>query len=367
MLNIKHEDKEARVGIFETRSGKIETPFFMPVATTLNVRLISPLDLKNLNVNVVIANALLLYLRPGLDMIDKFGGIHKLMNFDKVIFTDSGGFQMISEDLLIAINEKKAKFKDPYSGKIIEMWPEKNMDIQESLKSDVAMCLDYMPRYKDSLQTIKKSVKLTYEWGKRCKKAHQDNNQALFCIVQGGINKNLRKKSAELMSSLDFDGYAIGGLAIGESKDELKISVDNSIKFLPRDKIRYLMGVGSIPEILENIDKGVDCFDSCYATRHARHAVAFTENGEIRLDKAKHKEEFKPIDEDCECEVCKNYSIAYLHYLIKIHDYSWKRLVSMHNIKFIHNLLDNIKTEIRENNFKKFKKDYLAKFSRLNS
>src|SRR3989338_2883450 len=367
MLKLKFEDKKARVGIFETRSGKIETPFFMPVATSLNVRLISPKDLDNLNVKAVISNALLLYLRPGLEMVDKFKGIHKLMNFDKIIFTDSGGFQMISEDLLVEINEKKAKFKDPYSGRVVEMNPEKNMEIQERLGSDVAMCLDYMPRYKDSLETIKKSVKLTYEWGKRCKEAHKDNKQKLFGIVQGGIDKNLRKKSAELMTSLDFDGYSIGGLAIGESRNELKLAVDSAVKYLPKDKIRYLMGVGSIPEILENIGKGVDCFDSCYATRHARHAVAFTSNGEIRLEKAKHREDFNPIEKNCECEICKNYSRAYIHYLIKIHDYSWKRLVSMHNIKFIQNLLEKAKTEIKENNFEKFKKNYLVRFSGLNS
>src|SRR3989344_3544660 len=306
MLKLKFEDKKARVGIFETRSGKIETPFFMPVATSLNVRLISPKDLDNLNVKAVISNALLLYLRPGLEMVDKFKGIHKLMNFDKIIYTDS-------------------------------------------------------------LETIKKSVKLTYEWGKRCKEAHKDNKQKLFGIVQGGIDKNLRKKSAELMTSLDFDGYSIGGLAIGESRNELKLAVDSAVKYLPKDKIRYLMGVGSIPEILENIGKGVDCFDSCYATRHARHAVAFTSNGEIRLEKAKHREDFNPIEKNCECEICKNYSRAYIHYLIKIHDYSWKRLVSMHNIKFIQNLLEKAKTEIKENNFEKFKKNYLVRFSGLNS
>jgi len=364
MFNLEFEDEKARVGVFETRSGKVETPFFMPVATSLNVRLISPKDLENLNVKAVISNALLLYLRPGLDMIDKFKGVHKLMNFKGTIFTDSGGFQMISEGLLIDINEKKARFKDPYSGRVVEMDPEKNMEIQERLKSDVAMCLDYMPRYNDSLETIKKSVKLTYDWGKRCLEAKEDDKQKLFGIVQGGIDKNLRKKSAELMTSLDFDGYSIGGLAIGESRDELKLALDSAIKYLPKDKIRYLMGVGSIPEILENIGKGVDCFDSCYATKHARHGVAFSSNGELRLEKGKHREDFKPIEENCKCETCKNYSIAYIHYLIKVHDYSWKRLVSMHNIQFIQDLLEKVKVSIKEGNFEKFKKE---SFSKLNS
>ena len=362
MFDLKSESGNARAGIFETKRGKIETPFFMPVATTLNVRLISPLDLKNLNVNAVIANSLLLYLRPGLDALGNFGGIHKLMNFDNVIFTDSGGFQMISDELLININEKKAKFKDPYSNRIIDMYPEKNMDIQERLGGDVAMCLDYMPRYGDSVETVEKSVRLTYEWGKRCKKSHQDDKQKLFGIVQGGIDKKLRVKSAELMKSLDFDGYAVGGLAIGESKNELKIAVDAVVNNLPKEKPRYLMGVGSIPEILENIGNGVDCFDSCYATRHARHSVAFTSNGEIRLDKANFKEDFGSIDNNCECESCANYSKAYLNYLISIHDYSWKRLISMHNICFIQNLFKSIKISIKENNFEKFKKDYLKRY-----
>jgi len=366
MFKVKFEDNNARIGVLETRSGKVETPFFMPVATSLNVKLIEALELEKLNIKAVISNALLLYLRPGLDLVDKFKGIHKLMNYDGVIFTDSGGFQMISENLLLDINSKKARFKDPYSGRVVEMWPEKNMDIQERLKSDVAMCLDYMPRYGDSLDKIKKSVKLTYEWGKRCLEAHQDNKQLLFGITQGGLDKDLRIKSAKLMKSLDFDGYAIGGLAIGESMGELRKVVDYVIDELPKDKPRYLMGVGSIPEIIENIGKGIDCFDSCYATKHGRHAVAFTKDGEIRLEKGRYREDMNPID-DCNCEVCKNYSRAQINYLIKINEISWKRLISIHNIYFIQNLLEEIKKSIKEGDFEKFKKDYLSRFSKLNS
>ncbi len=365
MFKIKAEENSARVGVLDTRHGKIETPFFMPVATKLNVKLISPLDLRKLNVDAVIANALLLYLKPGLDLVNKFNGVHKLMNFDGVIFTDSGGFQMISDNFLISINEKSAKFRDPFTKKIIEMYPEKNMDIQERLKSDVAMCLDYMPRYGDDLDKIKKSVELTYEWAKRCKESHKDDKQLLFGIVQGGINIKLREKSAELITSLGFDGYGIGGLAIGESKEELRKIVDSVINKLPKNKPRYLMGVGSIPEILENIEKGIDCFDSCYATRHGRHAVAFTKKGEIRLEKAIYKEDFNPIEKECDCEVCKNYSRAYINYLIKINEYNWMRLVSLHNIYFIQNLFKEIKNAIKENNFKKFKEGYLKKFSKI--
>ena len=366
MFNVKFEDNEARIGVFETRHGKIETPFFMPVATKLNVKLIAPHELKKLNVDAVISNALLLYLKPGLDYVEKFKGIHKIMNYNGVIFTDSGGFQMISDDFLVDINEKKARFKDPYSGKLIDMYPEKNMDIQERLKSDVAMCLDYMPRYKDDLEVIKKSVKLTYEWGKRCLEAKEDDKQKLFGIIQGGLDIELRKKSSELMRSLDFDGYAIGGLAIGESRDELKKAVDAVVGNLPKDKPRYLMGVGSIPEILENIGKGVDCFDSCYATRHARHAIGFTKNGEIRLEKGRYREDENPID-DCGCETCENYSRAYINYLIKIKEYNWMRLVSIHNIYFIQNLIKECKEAIRENNFNEFKEEYLSRISKLNS
>ena len=362
MFKVKNEDNKARIGSFEVRSCKIETPFFMPVATKLNVKLIAPHELKDLNVDAVISNALLLYLKPGLDYVEKFKGVHKLMNFDKVIFTDSGGFQMISDDFLVDINEKKARFKDSYSGKIIDMYPEKNMDIQERLKSDVAMCLDYMPRYKDDLEKIKKSVKLTYEWGKRCLKAKEDDKQKLFGIVQGGLSKELRIKSSELMTKLDFDGYAVGGLAIGESKDEMKKMVDSVVDTLPKDKPKYLMGVGSIPEILENIGKGIDCFDSCYATRHARHAIGFTKKGEIRLEKGRYKEDMNPIEKDCECETCKNYSRAYINYLIKINEYNWMRLVSMHNIYFIQNLIKEVKVAIKENRFEKFKEGYLKKF-----
>jgi queuine tRNA-ribosyltransferase len=367
MLEVKFNDKKARVGEFETRHGKIETPFFMPVATKLNVKLIAPHELKELNVNAVISNALLLYLKPGLDYVKKFKGIHNLMGYDGVMFTDSGGFQMISDDFLVGINEKKCRFRDPYTKRVIDMYPEKNMDIQERLGSDVAMCLDYMPRYTDDIETIKKSVKLTYEWGKRCKESHLDDKQKLFGIVQGGLNKELRLKSLELMKSLDFDGYAVGGLAIGESKEEMKKIVDVVADKLPKDKMRYLMGVGSIPEIIENIGKGIDCFDSCYVTRHARHAIAFTKNGEIRLEKGIYKEDMNPIEKECKCEVCKNYSRAYINYLMKINEYNWMRLISLHNIYFVQELIKEIKINIKENNFEKFKKEYLSTFSGLNS
>ncbi|MBU2639929.1 MAG: tRNA guanosine(34) transglycosylase Tgt [Nanoarchaeota archaeon] len=367
MFEVKYSDGEARIGSFETRHGRIETPFFMPVATKLSVKLIEPKELKPLNVEAIISNALLLYLRPGLELIKKFKGVHGLMGFDKVIFTDSGGFQMISDKFLVDINEKKCRFRDPYTKKIIDMYPEKNMDIQERLRSDVAMCLDYMPRHGDSLEKIKKSVKITYEWGKRCKESHADSKQKLFGIIQGGLSKELREKSCELMKSLDFDGYAIGGLAIGENKEELKKVIDNVVKKLPKEKPRYLMGVGSIPEIFENIEKGIDCFDSCYVTRHARHAVAFTKKGEIRLEKGIYKEDFNPIEKDCKCDICKNYSRAYINYLIKINEYNWMRLVSLHNIYFIQNLIKEIKEAIKEKRFKEFKKEYLSRSSGLDS
>ena len=366
MFKLKFEDGKARIGVLETRHGVIETPFFMPVASKLSVKLVETLELKELGVDAVISNAFLLYLKPGLDLIDKFKGVHKLMGYDGVIFTDSGGFQMISDKFLVDINEKKARFRDPFSGKVIDMYPERNMDIQERLKSDVAMCLDYMPRYGDSLEKIKKSVKLTYEWGKRCLEAHQDDKQKLFGIIQGGLSKELRVKSSELMKSLDFDGFAIGGLAIGESKEELEVAVDAVVGNLPKEKPRYLMGVGSIPEILENVGKGIDCFDSCYATKHGRHAVAFSKDGELRLEKGRYKEDFNPID-DCGCKVCKNYSRAYIHYLIKIEAVVWKRLISLHNIYFIQNLFKEIKEAIKENRFEEFKKEYLLRSSKLKS
>jgi len=358
MFKLTSESKKARTGILKTRHGKAETPFFMPVATKLAVKLISPSDLENLKFQSIISNAFILYLDPGLKVIKKAKGVHKFMNYNNVIFTDSGGFQMASKAFLESITEKGVKFKSPIDHSKHFITPENNMEIQQSLQSDVAMCLDYMPKFEDKKESIKESVKITYEWAKRCKESHTDKKQLLFGITQGGTFNDLRKKSSELICSLDFDGYAIGGLGMGEGPKLLHQAVKNSIKYMPKNKPRYLMGIGSVPDIVEGISNGVDIFDSCYVTRHSRHHVVFTKKGETKINKQKFKEDFSPLDKDCSCEVCKKYTKAYIYHLIRINELTWKRLVTLHNLYFVKNLIEEIKIAIKENTFDKYYKNF---------
>ncbi len=362
MFKIISTSKNARLGILKTRHGRVETPFFMPVATKLAVKLISPDDLKKIGLKSIISNAFILYLDPGLNTIKKAKGIHKFMNYNNIIFTDSGGFQMASPAFLESIDEKGVHFRSPIDNSKHFITPEKNMEIQQELKSDIAMALDYMPRFEDKRECIEESVKITYGWAKRCKKAHKDKKQLLFGITQGGTFNDLRKKSSELICSLDFDGYAIGGLGMGEGPDLLDKSIKNSIKYMPKDKPRYLMGIGSVRDIVRAIGNGVDIFDSCYVTRHSRHHVVFTKKGEVRINKQKFRNDFSPLNEDCKCDTCRNYTKAYIYHLIKINELTWKRMVTWHNLYFVKNLIEEVKRSIKENRFEKFKNDFLKNY-----
>ncbi|MBS3133830.1 tRNA guanosine(34) transglycosylase Tgt [Candidatus Woesearchaeota archaeon] len=363
MFKTISESGSARYGRLKTQHGTIETPFFMPVATKMGLKLLNSQDLKDIGIKAVISNALILYLNPGLEFLKKAKGIHNFVNYNGIIFTDSGGFQMISDNLLVSINEEAVRFRSPFNRQIHKITPEKDIRIQNELNSDVAMCLDYMPRFENNYESIKESIKITFEWAKRCKASHENKKQLLFCINQGGTYKELREKSASLLSSLDFDGYAIGGLGIGEGHDLLKRTVDMAVKKMPKYRPKYLMGIGTLNDIIESIGRGIDIFDSCYATRHARHEMAFTYKGEIRLGKVKYEEDFNPIDKNCRCFTCKHYTKAYIHYLIKINELSWKRLMTLHNVYFINNLLKEARTAIKEDNFKSFKNNFLKDYN----
>lgn len=362
MFELKSTSKSARLGILKTRHGKVETPFFMPVATKLAVKLISSKDLNDLGLKSIISNAFILYLEPGLPLIKKSKGVHNFMNYQNVIFTDSGGFQMASPAFLESINERGVSFRSPIDNSKHFITPEKDMQIQQELQSDVAMALDYMPKFEDNYECIKESVNLTYEWAKRCKKAHTDDTQLLFGITQGGTFPDLRKKSSELICGLDFDGYAIGGLGMGEGSELLHKAVKNSIAYMPKNKPRYLMGIGSIKDIVQGISNGVDIFDSCYVTRHSRHHVVFTRQGEVRINKQKFRNDFGPLDKNCSCFVCKTYTRAYIYHLIKINELTWKRLVTWHNLHFVRELIDEIKLNIKEDKFDKFYKGFMKKW-----
>jgi queuine tRNA-ribosyltransferase len=365
MFEITNTDKNARTGILKTKSGRYETPFFMPVATRATGKYLDSQDLKQLGVKTIIANAFILSLSPGVDVIERFGGIHKFMDFDGNIFTDSGGFQMYSERFLFGTSAEGIKFKNPFTGEIILCTPEMDMDFHLKINSDVAMCLDDMPMYPASKNRILESLKKTHEWARKCKEYHDKHNekgQLLFGIAQGGLIPELRRLSAKVISSIGFDGLALGGLALGETDKEMYDAVIIGLKNMPTKKIKYLMGVGTPERILECVELGIDCFDSRYPTMTARHNQLFTRKGLFMIQKKEFAEDEKPIEEDCSCPICKNYSRAYINHLIKSQEANAKRLMSMHNLAFMERLITDIRLSIKENRFEEFKKEFLKDY-----
>ncbi len=367
-FKIKHKDKgtKARVGILSTKSGKIETPFFMPVATKTAVKHISTCDLHEMKAAAVISNAFVLFMRPGTELIKKMGGVAKFMGFNGIVFTDSGGFQMYSPRLYIGSKENGVMFRNPYTLEKIFVTPEKDMEIQMDLGSDVAMCLDSMPLIEHSKDSVAEAVRKTSIWAKKCKKHHdflqkdleKNKRQLLFGIIQGGIHEDLRKLSAKDIVSLDFDGYSIGGLALGEPKEDEYKMIEVAKKTIPEEKPVYLMGAGDPLELLEAISRGCDIFDSRFPTQNARRGAIFTSEGRINLKGASYKEDKNPIDKNCDCFVCKKYSRAYIRHLLLQEEGAGLRLATYHNLHFLQRLMEDAKKAIRKGKFK----DFLAKF-----
>jgi queuine tRNA-ribosyltransferase len=368
-FKILYQDKktDARIGKLLTKSGPIETPFFMPITTKGAAKYLNTKKLKETGATATISNALILYLKPGLKVLKKFKGIKKFMNSSIINVTDSGGFQMYSPSLFIKSTDKGVYFKNPSNGDKHFITPEKNMEIQLAINSDIAMTLDSMPMYEDSKKDIEEAVRKTTLWAKKCKTHHdklqkkvkKEKRQLLFGITQGGIYSDLREKSMKELSLLNFDGYSIGGFGMGETfSEEMKI-VEIQKKFLPKNKPIYLMGIGSPMEILEAISHGVDMFDSRLPTQNARHGTLFTSKGPLKLKNLKYQFDKSPIDKTCNCFVCKDYSKAYLRHLIREKEPVGKELCSYHNICFLANLINKAKQEIKKGNFEKFKKDFI--------
>jgi len=358
----KDKKTNARIGILKTKKHSIETPFFMPVSTKATPKFINSKRLEEIG-NATISNAFILSLRPKTKLIKKFGGIGNFMNFSGINFSDSGGFQMYSKELYISSDKNGVIFKNPISKEKIFMTPEKNMEIQLDIGSEVAMCLDRMPLYEDSKKEIENSVELTTTWAKRCKIHHdklqkkipKNKRQLLFGITQGGIYEDLREKSTKELISLNFDGYSIGGFGMGETfSEEMKI-VKKQKKIFPENKPLYLMGIGSPKEILEAISYGVDIFDSRLPTMNARHGELFTSIGKIKILNKKYTNDRSPIDKKCSCFVCKNYSKAYIKFLLKENEPVGKELASYHNLYYLKNLIEEAKKEIKKGSFNKFK------------
>ena len=364
--NLIHMDEncKARYGTIETNYGTYETPMFMPVGTQATVKTLEPRELKEVNSGIILSNTYHLWLRPGEDIVNKAGGLHKFMNWDGPILTDCGGFQVFS---LVKnkkdITEEGVHFKNHLNGDKLFLTPEKSIEIQNKLDSDIAMSFDECPPASASHEYLKNSVERTLRWAVRGKKVFNNPRQSLFGIVQGGAYEDLRKYSAEETVKIGFDGYAVGGVANdGESKDDMYKAIDFSIPYLPEDKARYLMGVGEPIDILEGVMRGIDMFDCVLPTRLARHGHAFTLNGKINVRNNKYKDDFSPVDGECDCYCCKNYTKAYIRHLIVANETLGQRLLSIHNIRFLIKLCEDIRKSIQDNEFLEFKEEFIKRY-----
>ena len=358
-----HQDKTARYGTLTTNYGTFETPMFMPVGTQATVKTLDPRELKELSSSVILSNTYHLWLRPGEDLVSKAGGLHKFMNYDGPILTDSGGFQVFSLANPKNISEEGVIFKSHLNGEKLFLTPEKSIGIQNKLDSDIAMSFDECIPYPATYEYAKKSTERTLRWAKRGLAVHQNPNQSLFGIVQGGEYQDLREWSAKETSKLNFDGFSIGGTSVGEDKVTMYKMIEDGWRYLPEDKPRYLMGVGDPIDIVEGVDRGIDMFDCVLPTRLARHGHAFTRDGKINIKNAKYKEDFTPVEENCDCYCCKHYTKAYIRHLIVANETLGQRLLSIHNIRFLIRLTEEIRKSIQENTFKEYKKEFIERYT----
>ena len=365
MFKINSECGEARTGKLKLRSGIINTPFFMPVGTKASVKNLSPEQLEATGTECIIANSFVLSLKPGSKLIQEHGGLHKFMKWKKGIFTDSGGFQAGSKEFLIGMANEGIRFRNPYDGKSHVLTPENAIWMQEALGSDVAMALDDMPYPTAPYEDVKKSVLRTHEWAKRFIKAKTNKKQLIFGISQGGIYSDLREFSAKTINSMDFDGLAIGGLAIGETKKQMHDALAANIKFYDKEKTRYMMGLGSPEDIIMAVESGVDCFDSVYPTKNARRATLLTFKGAVNYKTAKYARDFSPIEKDCDCYACKNFTKAYVYHLLNTHENFGLTLATIHNVRFMQRLMEKIREAIKEDDYGSFKKEFLKNYKKI--
>ncbi|MDD3048465.1 MAG: tRNA guanosine(34) transglycosylase Tgt [Bacilli bacterium] len=362
---LKHKEKhtEARYGILNTPHGSFETPMFMPVGTQATVKTLNPEELKACNSAVVLSNTYHLWLRPGEDIVYKAGGLHKFMNYDGPLLTDSGGYQVFSLADPKNIKEEGVTFKSHIDGSTLFLSPEKSIEIQNKIGADIIMSFDECPPASASYDYMKNSVERTLRWAARGKKVHNNINQSLFGIVQGGACKELREHSAIETVKMDFDGYSIGGVANdGESKEDMYSAINYSIPHLPKDKPRYLMGVGDPRDIVEGVTKGIDMFDCVLPTRIARHGNAFTRYGKINLKNSGYKEDFTPLEEDCDCYACKSYTKAYIRHLIISDEILGGRLLSIHNIRYLIRLTEELRDAIKKDKLLEYREGFYKKY-----
>ena len=362
---LKHVCKQsgARYGILHTPHGDVETPMFMPVGTLATVKGISPEMLKEMHSQVILANTYHLWLRPGEDVIEKAGGLHKFMNYDGPMLTDSGGFQVFSLGKTRKIEEEGVKFKSIIDGSALFLSPEKASEIQNKLGADIIMSFDECAPYPCTYEYMKDSMERTLRWAKRGKEAHKNTDkQALFGIVQGGEYADLRERCAKELVKMDFPGYSIGGTSVGEPKDVMYKMVDDAVKWLPEDKPRYLMGVGNPIDLIECAIRGIDMYDCVLPTRVARHGAVMTSMGRININNEKYKYDYTPLDPNCDCYTCKNYTKSYIRHLHKCDEIFGKTLLSIHNVNFLLKLASDIRQAIKEDRLLDFKEEFLDKY-----
>lgn len=362
----KDKNTKARRGIVHTPHGDIQTPVFMPVGTQAAVKAMRPEQVRDMGAEIILSNTYHLYLRPGHEIVREAGALHKFMNWDRAILTDSGGFQVFSLGSLRKITEEGVKFRSHIDGSPHMITPEKSIEIQNSLGSDIMMAFDECAPYPADRTYVKNSLERTTRWLKRCKDYHRDwERQSLFGIMQGGMYKDLRRQSAEEIVELDLPGYAIGGLSVGEPKELMLDILDDCVDYLPEDKARYLMGVGSPDYLFEGVERGVDMFDCVLPTRIARHGLAMTSSGRVNIKNAMYERDWEPLDPECDCYTCRNYSKAYLRHLFKSGEMLSSMLLSNHNLHFLIKMMGNIRKAIEEDRFLEYKKEFYDKYGRF--
>ncbi len=350
----------ARAGELMTARGTVPTPVFLPVGSQAAVKTLTPGEVKAVGFNMVLANTYHLYLRPGIEVIEKMGGLHRFMAWDGALLTDSGGYQIFSLAPLCRVSDEGVKFRSHIDGSEHYLTPELAIQYQEALGADVIMVLDECPAYGDSPEKVRQAMARTHRWAERCLYAHQRRDQSLYAIVQGGTSSELRRQSAEYLTALDFPGYAIGGLSVGEPKEVTLAMVEETAVLLPENKPRYLMGVGAPEDIVGGVARGIDIFDSALPTRVARNGALFTGRGRLNIRNAAFSRMEGPIDPDCDCYTCRNFSAAYLSHLFRSEELLAYRLATVHNLRFISNLMQKLRSAILDGTFNAFRDDFRA-------
>lgn len=357
------KDCKARLGKLHTPHGVIETPIFMPVGTKATVKTMTPEELKNIGSQIILSNTYHLYMRPGHDLVEEAGGLHEFMNWDGPILTDSGGFQVFSLGDLREIKEEGVEFRSHIDGSKHFISPEKSIEIQNSLGADIIMAFDECAPYPSDRHYVKHSLERTTRWAKRCKEAHKKpESQALFGIVQGGMYRDLREQSVEELLELDFPGYAVGGLSVGEPAELMNEVLDYTTPLLPKNKPRYLMGVGSPDYLFEAVIRGIDMADCVLPTRIARNGTVLTSQGKLVVRNAKYKRDFSKLDPECDCYTCKNYSRAYIRHLINVDEILGVRLTTIHNLHFLLKLMENIREAIKDDRLMEYREEFYKKY-----